>query len=346
MPTEYALNTPRGERRSRSRDKDPKDTKGRSIGDDLSEDGESTSGGSSVEGLQTRMLLAQFQQMFGKFSTDFRTDIRTEVRSVFDEKIDAKLTPIKHQVDEIAKVHRETSVEIRQLRDGMQRHEEALQRLQEGGGATSDHSRFPDYYRQERPGIFVINTGANTAFLTEIKKVAVRISNEAGIKQGPTVDGPSKGRRFTVTWEGDRETNKRRVGQIFECRKDDSGNWKRESVRDIDHKDVPIYLDRDENMHTAKCKRGGKIMQKILAELSPARSFGRYFHGDRCIIPCYDSDKTKTLLVAIKHHPEKGWTVHWETNHADNILRGMATERTSVERQFQMASSKAEGNWE
>ena len=57
-------------------------------------------------------------------------------------------------------------------------------------------------------------------------------------------------------------------------------------------------------------------------------------------------DKTKILLVAIKHHPEKGWTVHWEANHADRLLRGMGTERASVEQKFQMASSKAEGNWE
>ena len=149
-----------------------------------------------------------------------------------------------------------------------------------------------------------------------------------------------------MSWEGSRETNKRRVGQIFEARKDPSGNWKRETVRDVEGGDIDLYLDRDENQHTARCKRGGKIMRTVLTEISPARSFGRYFQNDRCIIPHYDSEKTKTLLVAIKHHPEKGWTVHWEANHADKLLRGMGTDRASVEQKFQMASSKAEGNWE
>ena len=350
MPEKFEVGTPRDGRRSGSRGKESESSKGRSTGDEFSEDGRSTSDGSVVERVQHDVFLSTIQQLFGKMSaeirTDVRTDVRAEVRQVFDEKIDAKLSPIKHQIDEVAKAHRETSVEIRQLREGLQRHEDKLQKLQEGGSLSSDHSRFPDYYRQENPGLFVINTGAATAFLTEIKKVATRISKEAGVDQGAIVEGPAKGRRFTVSWDGSRETNKRRVGQVFESRKDPAGNWKRETARDVDGDQIALYLDRDENQHTAKCKRGGKIMRSVLAEIAPARSFGRYFQGDRCIIPHYDGDKTKTLLVAIKHHPERGWTVQWEVNQADNILRGIGTDRASVERKFQMASSKTEGNWE
>ena len=87
-------------------------------------------------------------------------------------------------------------------------------------------------------------------------------------------------------------------------------------------------------------------MVKAIKELAPGRTIGKFFdRKDKCIVSSYHGEE-RTLVVAIKHHPLQGWTIHWEATYADRFLQEIGSSRTAVEQKFKVLAGKAEGNWE